>query len=121
MIHLSAFEPPAVTLRVEVSGQVITNGDAVGRYPVGSTSLLRVACDATMSSAARLSNSSGIPNSITPRSSRLVGALRPGFHPSLDERARLLLRARRGLATKSRRPGPTDQSIGADVMDEFFQ
>jgi|SRR5260370_801690 hypothetical protein len=119
MIHLSAFEPPAVTLRVEVSGQVIADDDAVG--PVGSTSLLRVACDATMSSAARLSNSSGIPNSITPRSSRLVGALRPGFHPSLDERARLFLRAGSRLPAISGRPSPTDQMIFADMLNERIE
>ena len=53
--------------------------------------------------------------------SLLVGALRPGFHPSLDERARLLLRARRGLASKSWRPGPTDQMIFADMLDERIE
>jgi hypothetical protein len=56
-----------------------------------------------------------------PNPSRLVGALRPGFHPSFDERARLLLRARRGLASKSWRPGPTDQMIFADMLDERIE
>jgi len=51
----------------------------------------------------------------------LVRTHRPGFHPRFGERSRLLLRAGRGLATESRGPGPTNQSIGADVMDERFQ
>jgi hypothetical protein len=29
-----AFEPPAVALRVELSGQVIAEGETVGRHPV---------------------------------------------------------------------------------------
>src|SRR5262249_42126216 len=56
-----------------------------------------------------------------PNPSRLVGARRPGFHPGLDERARLLLRAGGRLPAISGRPGPTNQSIAADVMDERFQ
>jgi len=51
----------------------------------------------------------------------LVRTHRPRFHPRFDERSRFLLRAGSRLATKSRRPGPTNQSVGADVMDQFFQ
>ena len=51
----------------------------------------------------------------------LVRTCCPGFHPGLDERARLLLRARSGPAAKPGRPGPADQSVGADVMHEVFQ
>jgi len=53
-----------------------------------------------------------------PNPSRLVGALRPGFHPSLDERPRLLLRAGSRLPAISGRPGPTDQMIFADMLNE---
>src|SRR5215470_3789055 len=53
-----------------------------------------------------------------PNPSRLVGALRPGFHPGLDERARLLLRAGSRLPAISGRPSPTDQVIFADMLNE---
>ena len=49
---------------------------------------------------------------------RLVGALRPGFYPGLDERARLFLRARRRLPAIAGRPAPTDQMILADMLNE---
>src|SRR5262245_55951231 len=51
----------------------------------------------------------------------IVRAHRPGFHPRLDELARLLLRARGGLTTKPGRPGPADQTVDSDVMHERFQ
>ena len=31
---VAAFEPPAVALRVEVGGQVVADGEAVGRHPM---------------------------------------------------------------------------------------
>src|SRR5262245_44576543 len=48
----------------------------------------------------------------------LVRTLGPGLDPSLDERARLLLRAGRRLPAMSGRPSPTDQVIFADMLDE---
>src|SRR5262245_66097593 len=48
----------------------------------------------------------------------LVRTLGPGLHPSLDERARLLLRAGRRLPAISGRPSPTDQVIFADMLNE---
>src|SRR5262249_59473326 len=52
---------------------------------------------------------------------REVGALRPGFHPGLDERARLLLRAGSRLPAVSGRPSPTDQMIFADMLNECVE
>src|SRR5262249_35613089 len=49
---------------------------------------------------------------------RLVGALRAGFHPSLDQRAGLLLRAGSGLPAIAGRPSPTDQVIFADMLNQ---
>ena len=49
---------------------------------------------------------------------RLVRAGGAGLDPGLDQRARLLLRAGSGLAAESGRPGPADQVVVADVLDE---
>src|SRR5712671_5412496 len=52
---------------------------------------------------------------------RLVRTHRPGFYPGLDERARFLLRAGSRLPAVSGRPGPADQMVLADMLDECFQ
>src|ERR1700731_5015634 len=51
----------------------------------------------------------------------LVRAHRAGSHPRFDERAGLLLRSRSRRAVASRRPGPADQVVGADMLDERLQ
>src|SRR5450830_329215 len=43
------------------------------------------------------------------------------FHPCLNERACFLLGTRSGPAAKPGRPGPTHQTVGPDVVYEFFQ
>src|SRR5258705_11395078 len=43
-----------------------------------------------------------------------------GFHPGFDQRASLLLRARSGGASIAGRPGPADQRVLANVVDEVF-
>src|SRR6186713_2068305 len=45
---------------------------------------------------------------------------RAGFHPGFDQRTSLLLRAGRGAAAGTGGPGPANQRIFADMMDEFF-
>ena len=54
-------------------------------------------------------------------SRHLFRTRRSGLDPGIDERAGFLLRARRGRAAEAGRPGPADQSVGADVMDEVLQ
>src|ERR1700722_959401 len=51
----------------------------------------------------------------------LVRTHRTGLHPRVDKCAGLLLRAGCGTAAKPGRPGPADQSVAADMMDEGFQ
>src|SRR5215216_4404853 len=46
---------------------------------------------------------------------------RAGFHPGLDQRTGLLLRAGHGAAASAGSPGPADQRIFADMMDEFLK
>src|SRR5258706_6267420 len=43
-----------------------------------------------------------------------------GFHPGFDQRASLLLRARSGGAPIAGRPGPANQRVLANVVDEVF-
>src|SRR5436305_11970128 len=50
----------------------------------------------------------------------LRGTGRSGFHPSLNQRAGLLLRSWRGAAAGAGGPGPADQRIFADMMDKVF-
>src|ERR1700694_4477952 len=45
----------------------------------------------------------------------------PGLHPGFDESSGRLLRARSGSASISGRPGPTDQRVLTNVMDEVFR
>src|SRR3954464_4107904 len=44
----------------------------------------------------------------------------PALYPGFDQRASLLLRARSGGASIAGRPGPADQRVLADVLDEVF-
>src|ERR1700722_8915810 len=52
---------------------------------------------------------------------RLVRAHCAGSYPGLDERAGLLLRSWSRRAAAPRRPGPTDQVVGADMLDQRLQ
>src|SRR5258708_22151543 len=45
----------------------------------------------------------------------------PALHPGFDQRACLLLRARSGGASIAGRPGPADQRVLANVVDEVFR
>src|SRR5882762_9767949 len=51
----------------------------------------------------------------------LRGTGRAGFHPGLDQGAGLLLRAGHGAAASAGSPGPANQRIFADMMDEFLE
>ena len=46
---------------------------------------------------------------------------RAGFHPGLDQSAGLLLRAGHRAAASAGSPGPPNQRIFADMMDEFLE
>src|ERR1700730_13473639 len=46
---------------------------------------------------------------------------RTGLNPRVDQCAGLLLRSGRGMAAKPGRPGPADQRVAADMMDEIIQ
>ena len=48
------------------------------------------------------------------------GAGGAGFHPGFDQRAGLRLRAGGGGAAEAGMPGPADQRVGADVVDQLF-
>src|SRR4029077_15286273 len=54
------------------------------------------------------------------RAHGLIRANRSGFHPRLAERDRFLLCAGRRLPAVAGRPGPTDQMVLADMLDERF-
>src|SRR3954452_10236812 len=47
-------------------------------------------------------------------------ASRSGLHPRLDKRAGLLLRARHGRAAEAGLPGPADEGVLADMVDQVF-
>src|SRR5438128_5590756 len=46
---------------------------------------------------------------------------RAGFHPGLDQSAGLLLRAGHRAAASAGGPGPPNQRIFADMLDEFLE
>lgn len=56
--------------------------------------------------------------SSSPRSGR--GTSRSGLHPGLHQCTRLLLRARRGGAAEAGLPGPADEGVLADMVDQVF-
>jgi hypothetical protein len=63
----------------------------------------------------------GLPRTQDVQAKALIWANGTGLHPGIKERAGLRLRAGRWLAVRSGGRGPTNQMIGADVMDDVFQ
>lgn len=50
-----------------------------------------------------------------------VWTSRSTLHPFVEQRARLRLRTWSGLTARTRRPGPTHQMIGANMVDNVIQ
>src|SRR5213080_4900333 len=45
----------------------------------------------------------------------------PGLHPGFNQRAGLLLRARHGCAAEDGLPGPADEGVLADMVDQVIR